>query len=397
MLKEKSKARHIAMLCLFTFFLFTQVVDAQTVRVIDLSDKQPVQNAIVLIPGQNRSLLTNEKGEANLTGVNKNDSIYIRHAQYLEFATTLAALEAKNFRAYLTESVFTSDEIVLSANKKEEKEKDLPQRIDIINRKQISFVNPQTTGDLLQRTGKIFLQTSQMGGGSPVLRGFEANKVLMVVDGVRMNNAIYRGGHLQSVITIDPNSLERVEIIYGPGSVIYGSDALGGVMHFYTRNPSLSTTDKPAVFANGLIRYATANQEKTGNISFSAGWKKFGSFTAITYKTFGDLRMGEMRPAVHGDWGKRLYYAQRIDGKDSQVVNENPLIQYGSGYNQYDVLQKFLFQPDSTRRFIINLQLSNSSDIPRYDRLSEIPKGKLKYAEWYYGPNSAFWPLLRVT
>ena len=54
----------------------------------------------------------------------------------------------------------------------------------------------ETTGELLQGSGQVHLQMSQQGGISPVLRGFEANRVLLVVDGVRMNNAIYRSGHL---------------------------------------------------------------------------------------------------------------------------------------------------------------------------------------------------------
>ena len=76
------------------------------------------------------------------------------------------------------------------------------------------------------------MQKSQSGGGSPLIRGFEANRVLLVIDGVRMNNAIYRSGHVHNAISIDANSLERTEVIFGPSSVGYGSDALGGVIHF---------------------------------------------------------------------------------------------------------------------------------------------------------------------
>ena len=73
-----------------------------------------------------------------------------------------------------------------------------------------------------------------------MIRGFSANRVLIVVDGVRMNNAIFRSGNLQNVISIDPNMIELTEVIMGPGSVIYGSDAIGGVMNFYTTTPKLS-------------------------------------------------------------------------------------------------------------------------------------------------------------
>ena len=90
----------------------------------------------------------------------------------------------------------------------------------------------------------MFVQKSQQGGSSPVIRGFEASRVLLVVDGIRMNNAIYRAGHLQNVITVDQNMLERVEVLYGPASTLYGSDALGGVIHLRTKQPLLSTNNK---------------------------------------------------------------------------------------------------------------------------------------------------------
>ena len=107
---------------------------------------------------------------------------------------------------------------------------------------------------MLAQTGEVFVQKSQMGGGSPVIRGFEANKVLIVVDGVRLNNAIYRSGHLQNVITLEPSELESAEIVFGPGSVIYGSDALGGVMDFHTREPRFAIDEGLRLFGGAFTR-----------------------------------------------------------------------------------------------------------------------------------------------
>ena len=142
----------------------------------------------------------------------------------------------------------TLKELVLTANKKAEAAEDIPQQIQILKRRSIQQLMPQTTADALIQNGNVFVQKSQMGGGSPVIRGFEANSVLLVVDGVRMNNAIYRAGHLQSIITVDPNALERVEVFTGPGSVIYGNDALGGVVHMYTLQPEFTQTDSFFVY-----------------------------------------------------------------------------------------------------------------------------------------------------
>ncbi|HVG42929.1 MAG TPA: Plug domain-containing protein, partial [Chitinophagaceae bacterium] len=110
------------------------------------------------------------------------------------------------------------DEVIIYSNKFAERRKNINQKIDVISARQIAQLNAQNIGDLLINTGNVFVQKSQQGGSSPVIRGFEASRVLLVVDGIRMNNAIYRAGHLQNVITIDQNMLERIEVLYGPAS-----------------------------------------------------------------------------------------------------------------------------------------------------------------------------------
>ena len=152
------------------------------------------------------------------------------------------------------------EEAVVYTSKFAEKKKNLAQPIDVITAKTIARTNAQNMGDLLINTGQLFVQKSQQGGSSPVIRGFEASRVLLVVDGIRLNNAIYRSGHLQNVITIDQFMLDRVEVLYGPGSTLYGSDALGGVVHMRTRNPQLSQNAKPLFTSQLVTRYSTDGQ-----------------------------------------------------------------------------------------------------------------------------------------
>ena len=139
------------------------------------------------------------------------------------------------------------DEIVVAANRWEQEKKQTPNRILTIRPSDLQFYNPQTAADMLGQTGQVFVQKSQLGGGSPMIRGFAANSVLIVVDGVRMNNAIFRSGNLQNVISVDPFNLDNTEILFGPGSVMYGSDALGGVMHFRTKSPGFVDQKKAVV------------------------------------------------------------------------------------------------------------------------------------------------------
>lgn len=280
------------------------------------------------------------------------------------------------------------NEVVFSANKAEEKKSDVPYNIDIIKSKDVELSNPQTSADMLSNTGNIMVQKSQGGGGSPIIRGFEANRVLIVVDGVRMNNAIYRAGHLQDVLTIDNAMLDRTEIIYGPSSVMYGSDALGGVMHFYTKNP-LFGDDKMNFKLNSALRYASANQEKTGHIDFNLGFKKLASLTSITYSDFDDLRTGYARNP-DPFFGRCEYYVgpNAAGTADSMIRNSNSNIQKKSGYSQMDFMEKLLFKANDKIKIGLNFQYSTSSEVNRYDRLTDYSGPNLKYAENGYGPQN---------
>lgn len=369
-------------------FLIPAEIFAQTIKIKDKSDLQAVISANIYPADKNIKGLvtTNDKGEADISALPANDSLIISHVAYQEIRTTKAALAAAGNKVFMVENAVKMNEVVFSANRKEEKKEDVPTKIEIISAKQIAFANPQSTAEMLAQSGKVFVQQSQMGGGSPVLRGFEANKVLMVVDGVRMNNAIYRGGHLQNAITVDPNLLERTEVVFGPGSVIYGSDALGGVMHFYTKQPKVSGSGKTEIGGTAFTRYATVNQEKTGHLDINLGFKKLAFLSSFTYKDLGDLRTGHVRNPFYGDFGKRTFYVERIDGKDSVIKNNEYNLQKQSGYKQYDFMQKVLFQATENSRYSLNFQYSTSSDITRYDRLTDVRNGNPRFAEWYYGP-----------
>ena len=277
-------------------------------------------------------------------------------------------------------------EVVISASKFAERKKNVVQKIDVITSRTISHTNAQNTGDLLINTGNVFVQKSQQGGSSPVLRGFEASRVLLVVDGIRMNNAIYRAGHLQNIITIDQNMLERVEVLYGPASTLYGSDALGGVIHLRTKNPRLSNGDKLFTTGSAFTRYSTANDEKTIHANFSLGGKKLAWLQSYTYSDFGDMKMGKHYPDKYPDFGRRSQYITTINGIDSVIANQDDHIQKFSGYKQWDITQKLRFKQSTNISHLLNLQFSNSTDVPRYDRLQDVRNGTLRYAEWYYGP-----------
>ncbi|MGB4845217.1 MAG: TonB-dependent receptor, partial [Ferruginibacter sp.] len=237
--------------------------------------------------------------------------------------------------------------------------------------------------DLLNQTGTVFIQKSQLGGGSPMIRGFATNRILLVIDGVRMNNAIYRSGNLQNIISIDALSTQAAEVIFGPGSLIYGSDAIGGVMDFHTLEARLSNNKKIQVGGSALARYSSANNENTLHADINIGGKKWALLSSVTYSKFRDLKMGK-----HGgqDSYLRPEYVERINGIDSIVQNSDPRVQRFSGYEQINFLQKVRFKPTENLDLQYSFTYAGTGNAPRYDRLIQYRSGKLRFAEWNYGP-----------
>jgi hemoglobin/transferrin/lactoferrin receptor protein len=282
------------------------------------------------------------------------------------------------------------NEVVISANKVDETKKTVAQQVQVLNANDIANSNAQSTADLLSNSGNVFVQKSQLGGGDINMRGFGANQNVLVIDGIRMNNLIYRAGHLQDIVKTDNNIFDRVEILFGPSSTVYGSDALGGAVLMYTKKPMLATGDRTSnVKVNVMSHYGSADNEMTEHLDFNYGTKKFGSLTSFTYAKFGDLLGGtNQNPFYTTSYGERPYYAKRFGDKDSLVKNEHRFLQVGTAYTQYDLMQKFLIKQSEHLSHSVNIQYSNSGDVPRYDRLTLPGALGLKSAEWYYGPQS---------
>jgi hemoglobin/transferrin/lactoferrin receptor protein len=375
------------------FFLFLVLllawfqgpVYAQKLYIYDQNTNLPLSEALVKsCDGQTK---LNQTGIEGFVTIIQFASCYLIEADgYLSRTVGSDEIKANSGKIPMFPNQHSVDEVVVSASKFNEKRKDLAQKVQVISKQELALMNQTSTADVLANSGNVFVQKSQLGGGSPIIRGFETNKVLIVVDGVRMNNAIYRAGHLQNVITMDNGVMDRVEVVFGPGAVVYGSDAIGGVMHFTTKNPTLSTTDKTLIKASAFTRYMSAVNGYAAHADVSVGTKRLGSLTSFTYSNFGDLRQGARRNDFVGSFGARPWYVERIQGVDSMIMNSDTNLQVGSAYSQYDVLQKFTFKQKEGVLHKLNLQLSNSSNIDRYDRLTQTSNGSPRFAEWYYGP-----------
>ena len=355
---------------------------------LDADTGLPVPNAAIYTDNKTKTTISDFNGMMVLDSFNKDEKITIKHLSYQPLTTTKKQLLKKGQYVYLELAPEQLDEVVMSVSKWEQQRKDIPQKIVSINARSIAFGNSQTSADLLQQSGQVFVQKSQLGGGSPMIRGFATNRVLLSVDGVRMNNAIFRGGNVQNVLSIDPFSIKNTEIIFGPGSVIYGSDAIGGVMNFYTKAPRFSFTDSLAFSGNAFSRFASANTERTAHVDFNLGHQTWASHTSISYTNFDDLRMGKHGPDSYLRNNKVI----RRNNQDILVENEDPLVQSPSGYDQINFMQKLKYQPNTNWDYTLGLHYSETSDYSRYDRLIQ-PNSTgdgLRSAEWFYGPQKWF-------
>lgn len=369
------------------FLIFT-TGKAQEIKVLDFYTKEPIVNVAVYNHDKSTTALSDLGGLCDISHFKANERITFKHLSYEVYRTTKAQLLKNGSNALMVLKHEQLDEVVMSISKWEQQKKDIPHKIVTVNARTVAFTNPQTSADLLQNSGKVFVQKSQLGGGSPMIRGFATNRLLLTVDGVRMNNAIFRGGNLQNVISIDPFTINKTEVIFGPGSVIYGSDALGGVMNFYTKRATFSETDSLSISGNSSLRYASANNEKTGHFDINLGKGKWAFLSSVSFNDFDDLKMGSHGP----DEYLRNNYVVTNNGVDVLVANKDPRKQVTTGYDQWNFMQKISHKPNNNWDLDMGLFYSETSDYSRYDRLirPDSEGSGLRSSEWYYGPQRWF-------
>jgi hemoglobin/transferrin/lactoferrin receptor protein len=178
-------------------------------------------------------------------------------------------------------------EIVITANRSETNRFSTAEAINVLSVKQMQQFQTRTAPEALTNIVGVFVQKTNHGGGSPFLRGLTGNQTLQLIDGIRLNNATFRFGPNQYFNTIDPLSIERIEVLRGSGSVQYGSDALGGTIQVFTKNPQFSTKNTWNGRLFGKLMSQGMEQTGRGEIGFSSN--KIAFMGGLTYRNFGDL------------------------------------------------------------------------------------------------------------
>lgn len=240
-------------------------------------------------------------------------------------------------------------EMVVTATRVEREVFDTPQAVTILDDQDIDEANTAATPDLFKYAPGVYMQKTNLGGGSPFVRGLTGKQVLILIDGVRLNNSYYRFGPHQYLNVVDPNAIERVEVVRGPTSVLYGSDALGGTVNLITKR---RTDFAEKADTNGLLQgyYESASNGRAGRAQLEGNHGDLGWIAGITGKRYDDIEAG-------GDVGAQV----------------------PSAYDEIDGDLKLNYRLAAAREFIFAQQNTRQNDVPKTSEVTLGDKAKFNY------------------
>lgn len=215
----------------------------------------------------------------------------------------------------------------------------IPYSVSSLSRGAMEEYSVRTAPEALMSVNGVFVQKTNHGGGSPFLRGLTGNQTLLVVDGIRLNNSIYRYGPNQYMNTIDPFWVQKMEIAKGTGSVQYGTDAMGGVIQVFTKEPEFQI-EKTSIHAKALGRTMSGDMEKTGRGEVEVRSSKVAALVGATRRNFGDL----------------------IGGKETG--RQSP-----SGYDEQAFDAKIMAQLNSAVQLTLASQMTRQEHVPLYHKI----------------------------
>jgi hemoglobin/transferrin/lactoferrin receptor protein len=197
------------------------------------------------------------------------------------------------------------DEVIVTAQRQERQVMLLPAAVNTLSKQQLAEAGSRSTPEALMAVNGVFVQKTNHGGGSPFVRGLTGNQVLVLVDGIRLNNSTFRYGPNQYLNTIDAFTVKRIEVMKGAGSVQYGTDAIGGVLNILSQDPEFSPV-KNEWRCRMAANYVTGNMEKTVRGEALYSGKKLAMIAGISKKNFGDLiggdTTGKQSPSGYDEW-----------------------------------------------------------------------------------------------
>jgi hemoglobin/transferrin/lactoferrin receptor protein len=312
-------------------------------RVFTKNTNSPLMGVSIKLEGANsNTTATDEEGVFSFQ--NNRPGKYTLKVSYVGYETYQTSLILKdednlNLEIFLISQSGSLPEVqILSASRRNTSSLRLPFASSVLNIPAQSENIPRTVPESLNIIPGVFVQKTNHGGGSPFIRGLTGNQTLILIDGIRLNNSTFRYGPNQYLNTIDPFSVNKIEVLRGSGSVQYGSDAIGGVIQIFTKDPSYSSQSS---FKGSVMgRFGSGNMEQSGSTELSYSTNRMVLSGILGIKNFGDL--------IGGD----------TTGRQSP-----------SGYSQADASLKFKLRVSSNSELIIANQFVQQKDVDVYHKV----------------------------
>ena len=340
---------------------------------------QPIKGANISILNTTKGTVSASDGSFMLDGIPDGKYILtISHIGYLSFSQQInIPSDVQSLDIQLESSIINLNKgIIITSLRQETPYLETPEVTSTLDQENLEQLSPRSTPEALMGLTGVWIQKTNHGGGTPFLRGLTGNQTLIMIDGIRLNNSTFRFGPNQYLNTIDPNTIARVEALRGSGSVQYGSDALGGALHIFTKAPQFYTNGWKAS-GEGYLKYMNAGMENTARGELQLSNKNFALLGGFTYNDFGDIKGG-------GDIGK----------------------QSPSGYEQISGDIKAKFQLNSNNVITLAYQYLNQSDVPLFHKVEledfalnqfDPQRRQLSYARWESFYNNNWFKKLSLT
>lgn len=344
--------------------------------VIDQKTRQPVADVHVVVINSSLGTVTDRAG--NFAFVNSSaDSLRLRISAIGYTTLEYAIAKEKQYSIELVSStILLNNAVTITAQRSERLSFDVAQSTTSVSASQLDELAPRSTPEALMNQTGVWVQKTNHGGGSPIIRGLVGNQILLMVDGIRLNNATYRYGPNQYLATIDPGLIDRIEVNRGSGSVLYGSDALGGVVQVISATPSFNSSGIKAV-STVHAKWMSAGMEQSIRPEIELRGKKIAFLGGFSARNFGDVVAG-------GDLGTLK----------------------PTGYTERSGDAKLLLQTGLNGVLTAAFQQTTQNHVPRYDQVAqggfslyefEPQTRQLSYLRWESSTKRAWLRSFRLT
>jgi outer membrane receptor protein involved in Fe transport len=230
------------------------------------------------------------------------------------------------------------EHVLVTASKKQQSVEDLSKAVSVVTKAEILEKNITLLPDLLREEAGVYIQQTTPGQGIPIIRGLKGSENVHLIDGMRLNTAFFRNSPNQYLALVDPFMTEQIEITRGPASVLYGGDALGGVLNVITHTPDFEGESWQNM-GELYFSYDSADEKTLSHLSWDFGNDKIASTLGLSYQNIGSRTIG---------------------GGDKVPF---------TNYSSKAINNKWLFNISENKAIVFDIQYLNQPATPRVDDL----------------------------